>query len=58
MEEVKEWKDACNGDLVEYKNKCYRVVGVEFDCGGNIKLLKIVKENPMFSFTRVITVGC
>ena len=57
MEEIKEWKDAWYGDVVEYKDKLYRVIGIDFDCGGNLKLLKIVKQNPFFSFTRVITIG-
>lgn len=57
MEEVKDYKDAWEGDLVEYRNRIYRVIGIDFEAGGNIKLLKIVKNNPIFPFVRVITIG-
>lgn len=56
MEEVKDYKDAWEGDLVEYRNRIYRVIGVDFEAGGNIKFLKIVKNNPIAPFVRVLTI--
>jgi hypothetical protein len=46
MEEIKEYEDASEGDLVNHKGKLYRVIGVEFDVGFQTKILKVVKNNP------------
>jgi hypothetical protein len=51
MEEIKEPKDAYEGDLVEYEDKIYRVVAIEYYVGHRI--LKVVTSYPRFKFTRV-----
>lgn len=51
MEEIKDFKNAWEGDLVESKGKVYRVLTVHYDAG--FKILRVVKSNPFFCFTRV-----
>jgi hypothetical protein len=51
MEEVKDFENAWEGDLVEHKNKLYRVVKVHYDTG--FKILRVITANPMFRFAYI-----
>lgn len=56
MEEIKDFYDAWEGDLVDYKGKTYRVIWANYLIGGNLKTLKVVNPNPIFPFVRVKTI--
>jgi len=51
MEEIKDFENAWEGDLVDWRGKTYRVLTVHYDTG--FKILRVVNPNPLFPFTRV-----
>jgi hypothetical protein len=56
MEEIKELVDAWEGDLIDYKGKTLRVINTEIIEAGYFKRIRAVNINPLFKFTRVITI--
>lgn len=56
MEEIKGLYEAWEGDLIEYKGKILRVVGVDIIKGGHFKMIKAVRCGPLFGFTKVYTI--
>lgn len=56
MEEIKDFEDAWEGDLVDYKGKTYRVITADIIEAGHFKRLRVINPNPLLPFVHIKTI--